>query len=176
MGRKNTFTRRTWLRGTAAFIWVPSVSSDIEQFTGTYAYWGTKAGEGKRLRAVDNVVADIPWGFQWIARKRILETNPILARLDFSPNEGALKTKLTGMPLIRGPLDWSTFQWTDEHGDRIHVQQKVRGRVLTQQFRKSEGSRKFTYSLRGKWLRFGLDLRSPKLSRPIQYWLWYLRQ
>lgn len=151
-------------------MWVPGAPG----LDGRFQYWGGEGGEKARLDAVESVVSQMMWGVQWIARKRILETNPIPQNIVFRGS----RVNVSGMPPVEGPMDWSEFRWEDAYGEAVRVRQRIQDRTLKQFFRGKEGSRTLTYRLRedGRWLRFGLDLRSKKLPEPIQYQLWYLRR
>ena len=161
-------------KGTAK---APSLSLE-QRYTGTYAYAGTDAERAAIQAAVDSATdgMGIATGFARSALMKRSEVRPTYT-ISFD-GKGNVSVESPGYPPESSPTNGTEVKLTNKYGDESENSQHFTGGALLQQGRTDDGSGSTQFKLQpdGKTLIVTRVMQSPKLPRPVEFALTYVRQ
>lgn len=146
-------------------------------YAGTYVYAGSEA-ERAAVKAAVNRATEGMFG-KVIAREVLMERSEIrpsyTIRLD-SP--GRVSVETPGFPPESSPLDGTEVELRTKYGDVVKNSQHFASGSLLQEGHTPDGSGSTEFRLLedGNTLRVTRISRSPRLPRPVEYSLTYVRQ
>lgn len=135
-------------------------------------------GAGDDVAAViEAAVGEMNLILRYLARRRLLHTNPSHRRVGLRFDGGIVTLLRHGLPPIRVPLDGRRVDWVREDGEHFMVHCLWEGPVLTQHFVAADGERQNRYRLSpdGQTLTLEVRITSPRLESPLGYRLVYRR-
>jgi hypothetical protein len=161
-------------KGTAK---APSASL-AQRYAGTYVYTGTDAEKAAVSAAVDSATdgMGIATGF---ARSALMKRSEIRPTYTISfDGKGDVSVESPGYPPETSPTNGTEVKLTNKYGDESENSQHFARGALLQQGRTDEGSGSTEFKLQpdGKTLIVTRIMKSPKLPRPVEFSLTYLRQ
>ena len=103
------------------------------------------------------------------------DVNPTYRRVVLSQDASAVTIQFDGRQPVRVPLNGGTA-WTREDGETFWVSATTAPSKLTQTYKAKDGERtnEFTVSPDGKSMVLKVSVRSPKLSKVLNYSMVYV--
>jgi hypothetical protein len=155
----------------------PSVSLE-KRYAGTYVYAGGDAERAAVKAAVDSATdgMGIATGF---ARSALMKRSEIRPTYTISfDDKGDVSVETPGYPPEFSPTNGTEVKQTNKYGDESENSQHFVGGALLQQGRSDDGSGSAQFKLQpdGKTLIVTRVMKSPKLPRPVEFTLTYVRQ
>jgi hypothetical protein len=149
-----------------------------QRYAGTYAYSGTDAERAAVQTAVDSATdgMGIATGF---ARSALMKRSEIRPTYTISFNgTGDVSVESPGYPPETSPTNGTEVKLTNKYGDQSENSQHFAGGALLQQARTDDGSGSTRFKLQpdSKTLIVTRVMKSPKLPRPVEFSLTYVRQ
>lgn len=161
-------------KGTAR----PPSPSLEKRYTGTYVYAGTDAERAAVKAAVDSATdgMGIATGFARTALMKRSEIRPTYT-ISFD-GKGDVSVETPGYPPEFSPTSGTEVKQTNKYGDESQNSQHFVGGALLQQGHTDDGSGSTQFKLQpdGKTLIVTRVMKSPKLPRPVEFTLTYVRQ
>jgi len=157
----------------------PAPSPTLAQrYAGTYAYSGTDAERAAVQTAVDSATdgMGIATGF---ARSALMKRSEIRPTYTISFNgTGDVSVESPGYPPETSPTNGTEVKLTNKYGDESENSHHFAGGALLQQGRTDDGSGSTQFKLQpdSKTLIVTRVMKSPKLPRPVEFSLTYVRQ
>jgi hypothetical protein len=155
----------------------PTVSVE-KRYSGTYAYAGGDEGRAAVKAAVDSATdgMGIATGF---ARSALMKRSEIRPTYTISfDKKGDVCVETPGYPQEFSPINGTEVKQTNKYGDESENSQHFVGGALLQQGRSEDGSGSAQFKLQpdDKTLVVTRIMKSPKLPRPVEFTLTYVRQ
>jgi hypothetical protein len=155
----------------------PSLSLE-KRYAGTYVYAGTDAERAAVQAAVDSATdgMGIATGF---ARSALMKRSEIRPTYTISfDGKGNVSVETPGYPPEFSSTTGTEVKVTNKYGDESESSQHFVGGALLQQGRTDDGSGSVQFKLQpdGKTLIVTRVMKSPKLPRPVEFTLTYVRQ
>lgn len=151
-------------------------ASDLERFTGTWEYAGTRE-QGTQIihDAVDRTVESMNFMTRGFAADRLREKNPLVERIDISTEGDELQVVFDGERHYRAPLNqWRAHTFQDE---TVRVQFRQQDDSLVQLFGTESGVRRNVYRLLGDdRMQLEVTIQSEQIPRDMRYELDYRRR
>ncbi len=152
------------------------ISPTLEVF-GSWRYVGGSAQREAVEAAVDEVVAQMAYLIQGIAKRRLMASNNVPALLSISRDGDDIVVLQPGIRSVRAPANGTQVQWKSEQGDKVQVSHHLdSANKLRQEFR-GEGDRTNTFTLSedGTRLTWKTAISAKRLPSDIRYKLSYAR-
>ena len=154
-----------------------SLSPDEHRYAGTYMYVGGDAERASVQEAVDNATSGMI-GMN-IARHELMKRSEVRPTYSISfDGKGEVSVETPGYPPESSALNGTEVKLTDKYGDVVENSQRFVEGALLQQGRTNDGSGSTQFKLQsdGNTLRVTRVSKSPKLPRPVEFTLTYVRQ
>ena len=156
---------------------IPTDSLDKQRYAGTYAFVGSSSERAAVQAAVDTATEGMIGVL--IARQELMKRSEIRPTYTISFDEkGNVSVVTPGYPPEVSPLNGTEVKLTDKYGDVVDNSQRFVDGTLLQQGRTRDGngSTQFKLQLDGNTMRVIRVSKSPKLPRPVEFKLTYLRR
>ena len=150
---------------------------DKQRYAGTFAYVGSSSERAAVEEAVDAATSGM-LGMN-IARHELMKRSEIRPTYTISfDDKGNVSVETLGYPPEVSPLDGTEVKLTDKYGDVVQNSQRFVDGALLQQGRTNDGNGSTQFKLQpdGKTMRVTRVSKSPKLPKPVEFRLTYVRR
>ena len=125
-------------------------------------------------QGIEQATEGVPFLIRGLAEKRLADVNPAYRRVVLSHDATTVSIQFDGRQPVRVPLQGGTA-WTREDGETFWVNASVSPSKIVQTYKAKDGERtnEFTLSPDGNLLLLKVSVRSPRLSKILNYSLVY---
>jgi len=135
---------------------------------GEYRFTGGASEEAARLRAIEEVVADMNVFVRGIARARLERSTRIPSRVAIDRIGSRTSVRLDAHRYVTETDDEPVLV-TSPSGERVRLRHRLAGVVLVETLDGEQGGRINRFACRGRGLRFDVRVHSPRLPRDLVF-------
>ncbi|HET6982544.1 MAG TPA: hypothetical protein VFI53_10395 [Myxococcaceae bacterium] len=154
----------------------PQGGGEARRYSGTFRYVGGKTEEARIRQAIDAATKGMIGGDT--AKTELMKRSEVRPTYTLSFEGGKATVSSPGFPPETSPLDGSPVEMTNKYGDKLKMRQRFMDGALVQESEAKDGtgSTRFQLEANGKTLRVRRISKSPKLPRPVEYTLSYVKR
>jgi hypothetical protein len=148
---------------------------EAKRYAGTYRYVGGKVEQAQIRKAIDAATQGMVGGD--LAKTELMKRSEVRPSYSLSFAGGRATVSSPGFPPETSPLDGSAVEVANKYGDKLKIRQRMGGALAQESETKDgAGSTRFQLEPDGKTLRVTRTSKSPKLPRPVEYTLSYVKR
>ncbi len=123
---------------------------------------------------IEQATEGVPFLARGLAEKRLVDLNPAYRKVVLSQDASTVTIQFDGRQPVRVPLKGG-MAWTREDGETFWVSAVASPSKIVQTYKAKDGERtnEFTLSPNGQSLVLKVSVRSPKLSKVLNYSMVY---
>ena len=165
----------TILLTTSALMAMDTAKVDLKPVVGIPTGTFTLSKSPDLPKGIEQATEGVPFLIRGMAEKRLADVNPAYRKVVLSQDASAVTIQFDGRQPVRVPLNGGTA-WTREDGETFWVSATAAPSKLTQTYKAKDGERtnEFTVSPDGKSMVLKVSVRSPKLSKVLNYSMVYV--